>query len=258
MSASESGGRSTFSGWLLPLGRRAEHLPGRTLLRAAVAFLMAVFMVGLPAVAGPGTFLASAQAAVGDLDGDGVPDTIDLDDDNDGILDTVEGSGATWLTTIANADQASATNWTTTVTGGQAFGTPTSGPLKVTTINPTGGSVGSDLKIEVGPVGQMQIYYTGIAEFYTYGGSASLGPRTSTTRTNTAAGMSRPTPVSSSPTAARSTAPDRATAPPSTGVPSSRSPSRASSDRAPARTRGESRPSGVMTSTAPTGAPRVT
>ncbi|HMT32748.1 MAG TPA: Ig-like domain-containing protein, partial [Dermatophilaceae bacterium] len=128
----------------------------------------------MPAVAGPGLFLASASAAVGDLDGDGIPDSVDLDDDNDGIPDTVEESGATWLTTIANADAASATNWTTTVTGGQTFGTATTGTLKVTTINPTGGKVGSDLKIEVGPIGQMQIYYTNIAEFYTYGGSASL------------------------------------------------------------------------------------
>ena len=33
---------------------------------------------------------------VGDLDGDGIPDSVDVDDDNDGIPDTVEGSGATW------------------------------------------------------------------------------------------------------------------------------------------------------------------
>ncbi|HPZ50455.1 MAG TPA: hypothetical protein PLA44_11450, partial [Propionibacteriaceae bacterium] len=153
---------------LLPRTRR------RRAVRLALAAALAVFMVGVPAVAGPGLFLASASAAVGDLDGDGIPDSVDLDDDNDGIPDTVEESGATWLTTIANADAASATNWTTTVTGGQTFGTATTGTLKVTTINPTGGKVGSDLKIEVGPIGQMQIYYTNIAEFYTYGGSASL------------------------------------------------------------------------------------
>jgi uncharacterized repeat protein (TIGR01451 family) len=38
----------------------------------------------------PGAF---GDANVTDTDGDGIPDTIDIDDDNDGILDTVEGNG---------------------------------------------------------------------------------------------------------------------------------------------------------------------
>jgi hypothetical protein len=50
------------------------------------------------AIPNPPPYCATATAVVTilpDFDNDGIPDTADLDDDNDGILDSVEGCGAT-------------------------------------------------------------------------------------------------------------------------------------------------------------------
>ncbi len=64
--------------------------------------------------------VASANVTLArDSDGDGVANSIDIDDDNDGLLDTVEGQ--TPINLIANGDfSAGAANWTNS--GGWLFG----------------------------------------------------------------------------------------------------------------------------------------
>ncbi|WP_206445600.1 Ig-like domain-containing protein [Spirosoma sordidisoli] len=58
--------------------------------------------MGIPTVAGTGQTIGTSQdafardaacPALPDADGDGIPDVVDIDDDNDGVLDTVEGTG---------------------------------------------------------------------------------------------------------------------------------------------------------------------
>ena len=49
----------------------------------------------IPGIAIDDFFLSTTSQACTDSDGDGVPDETDVDDDNDGILDTIEGSDDT-------------------------------------------------------------------------------------------------------------------------------------------------------------------
>ena len=71
---------------------------------------------GVPTVAGAGQTIGYSQSsavnACTDTDGDGIADLDDLDDDNDGILDTVENNGL-----IQNGDFSTASSWSVTQTG---------------------------------------------------------------------------------------------------------------------------------------------